>query len=74
MSLPAGSKHVRVLERAGFVRRTIVGRTHVCRLEAAPLKQVVEWAEAYRRFWEQRFQGLDDLPAGSGQGDDGTRP
>jgi DNA-binding transcriptional ArsR family regulator len=61
MSFPAVSKHVRVLERARLVRRRIVGRTHICRLDAAPLKDIAEWTEGYRQFWEERFRTLDDL-------------
>jgi len=61
MSFPAASKHVRVLERARLVRRRISGRTHVCRLDASPLKQVAEWTEGYRQSWEKRFEALDDL-------------
>lgn len=63
MSFPAASKHVRVLERARLVRRRVVGRTHICRLHAAPLKQAAEWTEGFRRFWEARFDALDDLLA-----------
>ena len=61
MSFPAASKHVRVLERAHLVRRRITGRQHMCRLDPAPLKQVAEWAEAYRAHWEGNFQRLDAL-------------
>jgi DNA-binding transcriptional ArsR family regulator len=61
MSFPAASKHVRVLERAKLVRRRISGRMHLCRLEAAPLKEVAEWTEGYRERWEKSFQALDDL-------------
>lgn len=61
MSFPAASKHVRVLERARLVRRRILGRSHLCRLNAAPLKQVAEWTEGYRQAWEQSFQRLDAL-------------
>ena len=61
MSFPAASKHVRVLERAKLVRRRLVGRTHLCRVEAEPLAQVTEWLENYRRNWESNFQRLDDL-------------
>jgi DNA-binding transcriptional ArsR family regulator len=64
MSFPAASKHVRVLERARLVRRRIVGRTHLCRLDAAPLRRVAAWMEGYRRFWEGRFQALDSLLEG----------
>jgi DNA-binding transcriptional ArsR family regulator len=61
MSFPAASKHVRVLERARLVRRRVDGRSHYCRLDATPLKQVAEWTEGYREFWEGRFQRLDAL-------------
>ena len=61
MSFPAASKHVRVLERARLVRRRVVGRTHLCRIEAKPLKAANEWLENYRRNWEASFQRLDAL-------------
>lgn len=61
MSFPAASKHVRVLERARLVRRRVVGRVHLCRIEAKPLGEVNEWLEGYRRFWEGNFERLDDL-------------
>jgi DNA-binding transcriptional ArsR family regulator len=61
MSFPAASKHVRVLERARLVRRRIVGRTHLCRLEAKPLAQADAWLEGYRQIWEGNFQRLDAL-------------
>lgn len=61
MSFPAASKHVRVLEDAKLVRRRVVGRTHLCRLHAGPLKNVADWTEGYRRFWEERFVALDAL-------------
>ena len=61
MSFPAASKHVRVLERARLVRRRVIGRMHLCRLDPAPLKQVAEWTEGYRDFWEGNFQRLDAL-------------
>lgn len=61
MSFPAASKHVRVLERAKLVRRRIAGRSHWCRLNASPLKQVAEWTEGFRQIWEGHFQRLDDL-------------
>ena len=60
MSLPAVSKHLRVLERAGLVRRARCGRVHTLKLEAKPLQQVQAWVEAYRRFWEASFDRLDD--------------
>ena len=59
MSFPAASKHVRVLERARLVRRRVVGRTHVCRINPAPLKDVAAWAEGFRRFWDAKFDALD---------------
>src|ERR1700687_2967464 len=61
MSFPAASKHVRVLERARLVRRRVVGRTHLCTLEAKPLGQANDFLEKYRRFWEESFERLDDL-------------
>ncbi len=61
MSFPAASKHVRVLERAKLVRRRKSGREHVCRLAAAPLKDIAEWTEQFRKHWEERFQALDEL-------------
>ena len=61
MSFPAASKHVRVLERARLVRRRVVGRTHLCRIEAKPLGDASGWLEDYRRFWEGSFQRLDAL-------------
>jgi len=60
MSLPAVSKHLRVLERAGLVTRGRDAQRRPCRLEAAPLKEVVDWAEHYRHLWEARFDRLDD--------------
>jgi DNA-binding transcriptional ArsR family regulator len=61
MSFPAASKHVRVLERARLLRRRVVGRTHLCRIEPKPLAEADEWLEGYRRIWEERFQRLDGL-------------
>ena len=61
MSFPAASKHVRVLERAKLVRRRVVGRAHLCRIEAQPLAQANGWLEGYRQIWEARFQRLDAL-------------
>jgi DNA-binding transcriptional ArsR family regulator len=59
MSGPAISKHLRVLERAGLITRGREAQWRPCRLEAAPLKEVAEWAENYRRFWDASFQRLD---------------
>jgi len=61
MSFPAASKHVRVLERARLVHRRVVGRTHVCRIEAKPLAEANGWLERYREIWEGNFQRLDAL-------------
>lgn len=61
MSFPAASKHVRVLERARLVRRRVVGRSHLCRVEGEPLRQASDWLEEYRRVWEANFQRLDAL-------------
>ena len=58
MSLPAVSKHLRVLESAGLVARSKDGRVHRCRLEAAPLKSAADWIEHYRRFWEAQLDSL----------------
>ena len=59
MSQPAISKHLKVLERAGLIVRGRKAQSRPCRLRAGPLKEVVEWAERYRRYWEQSFEGLD---------------
>ncbi len=61
MSLPAVSKHLRVLESAGLIGRRVEGRTHHCRLEAAPMKQAADWMEVYRRFWEERLDALGEF-------------
>ena len=60
VSRPAISKHLRVLEKAGLVRRTKEGRVSRCRLDAKPLAAASDWLEHYRRLWEQRFDRLDD--------------
>jgi len=59
ISLNSISKHIRTLERAGLLRRSIVGRDHVLSLNAAPLAQAQAWIEKYRRFWEGRLAALD---------------
>jgi len=64
MSLPAVSKHLKVLERAGLLRRDVQGRVHECRLDAAQMKRAAEWVSQYRRFWEQQFASLDRFLAG----------
>src|SRR5438105_2310537 len=60
MSLPAISKHLKVLERAGLVSRGRDAQRRPVRLEAVPLKEVARWIEKYRRFWEESFDRLDD--------------
>ena len=60
MSGPAVSKHLRVLERAGLITRGRDAQWRPCRLEAAPLKEVAEWAAEYRRFWDASYERLDD--------------
>ena len=59
MSMPAVSKHLRVLERAGLIARGREAQWRPCRIEAAPLKQVADWTERYRHIWEARFDRLD---------------
>ena len=59
MSLPAVSKHLRVLERAGLISRGREAQWRPCRLQAAPLRDVAEWAERYREIWEGRLDRLD---------------
>ena len=59
MSLPAVSKHLKVLERAGLVARGRERQRRPARLEAAPLKEVALWTERYRRFWEESYDRLD---------------
>ena len=59
MSMPAVSKHLRVLERAGLIARGREAQWRPCRIEAGPLKQVAEWAERYRHVWEARLDRLD---------------
>ena len=60
MSLPAVSRHLKVLEHAGLVARGRDAQWRPCRLDAAPLKDVADWAARYRRFWEQSLDRLDD--------------
>jgi DNA-binding transcriptional ArsR family regulator len=60
MSLPAVSKHLKVLERAGLVARGREAQWRPCRLDAKPLKEVANWTEQYRRFWSESFDRLDN--------------
>jgi DNA-binding transcriptional ArsR family regulator len=59
MSLAAASKHIKVLEQAGLVRRTVQGRTHLCRLEAQPMHAGAEWLRHYEQFWSNRLDALE---------------
>jgi DNA-binding transcriptional ArsR family regulator len=60
MSMPAISKHLKVLERAGLVARGREAQWRPCRLEAGPMKDATAWLEHYRQFWEQSFDRLED--------------
>ncbi|MDA0734872.1 MAG: metalloregulator ArsR/SmtB family transcription factor [Chloroflexi bacterium] len=60
VSLPAISKQLRVLERAGLLTQEKQGRVRRCHLEAEPLREAVEWLERYRRYWEQQLDSLTD--------------
>ena len=60
MSLPAVSKHLKVLERAGLITRTRDAQMRPCRIEARALKEADDWLEEYRRLWEERLDRLDD--------------
>jgi DNA-binding transcriptional ArsR family regulator len=61
MSLAAASKHIKVLESAGLIRRQVQGRTHMCRLESAPLASASDWLSYYEQFWTSRLDTLDQL-------------
>ena len=69
MSLAAASKHVKTLEGAGLIRREVRGRTHICRLEPAPLAAADQWLRQYERFWSVRLDRLEALLQ-----EDATRP
>jgi DNA-binding transcriptional ArsR family regulator len=60
MSLPAVSKHLKVLERAGLIARSREAQSRPCQLEAQPLKDAADWIEHYRRFWTESFDRLDE--------------
>jgi DNA-binding transcriptional ArsR family regulator len=60
MSMPAVSKHLQVLERAGLIARGREAQWRPCRLEAAPLKEVAEWVAHYQKYWMESFDRLDD--------------
>jgi DNA-binding transcriptional ArsR family regulator len=60
MSLPAVTKHLKVLQRAGLIRQSREAQWRPCRLEAKPMREAAEWMEPYRRHWEQRIDRLDE--------------
>lgn len=61
ISLAAASKHIKVLEHSGLIRREVRGRTHLCRLDAAPMAGAHEWLSFYERFWTDRLDRLAQL-------------
>lgn len=61
ISLAGASKHIKVLENAGLIRREIRGRTHVCRLDPGPLASAHEWLSYYERFWTHRLDVLEQI-------------
>lgn len=61
MSLVAASKHIRVLERAGLVHRTVMGRRHMVRLDPGPLAGADEWLRFYERYWSEQLDALDQV-------------
>src|SRR6266545_5569417 len=77
MTLPAVSKHLKVLERAGLVARGRERQWRPARLQAEPLKEVADWAERYRRFWEESYDRLDEylekIQAGGKEDGDGRK-
>jgi DNA-binding transcriptional ArsR family regulator len=77
MSLPAVSKHLKVLERAGLVAKGREAQWRPCKLEAAPLRDIADWLERYRRFWEESFDRLesylDELQKKDPKGSDGNK-
>ena len=61
MSLAAASKHIRALERAGLVKRTVRGRIHYCRIDPRPLERADDWLKGYERLWDTRIERLTEL-------------
>lgn len=74
MSLAAASKHIRTLERAGLLRRTVQGRTHRCALQAAPLAEAEAWLRGYAKFWTARLDNLEALLRDGGPDGSGNPP
>ena len=73
MSFAGASKHVKVLEEAGLIRREVRGRTHICRLEAGPMASATEWLRHYERFWTSRLDVLEQLLRADDRRKAGTR-
>ena len=67
ISLPAVSKHLRVLEKAGLISRRRAGRAQICRLEARPMKRASEWLERHRAFWDAKLDALEEHFRDEGQ-------
>lgn len=65
ISKPAVTKHLKVLENAGLLRRQITGRIHRCRLVPQPLSEVAEWITIYQNFWNKKFDALDVYLSGT---------
>jgi len=61
ISLAAASKHIKVLESAGLLRREVRGRTHVCRLDVGPMHAGLEWMRYYEKFWNAQLDTLEDI-------------
>jgi DNA-binding transcriptional ArsR family regulator len=74
ISLAAASKHIKVLEGAGLVRRTVYGRLHVCEIDAAPLHAGMEWIRRYEKFWTDRLDALEQLLSADAASRSATRP
>ena len=73
MSLPAVSRHIRVLESAGLIARSVDGRVHQCSLAAAPMKTAEAWLDRYRRFWEGSLDALARLVEAQGEQHDADK-
>ncbi|MGO4449190.1 metalloregulator ArsR/SmtB family transcription factor [Phyllobacterium sp. TAF24] len=74
MSMPAVSKHLKVLEKAGLIARGREAQWRPCRLEAGPLREVSDWLEHYRRFWDQSLDRLEDYLQTLQKGDPNGTP
>ncbi len=70
LSLPGVSKHLKVLQRAGLITQGRKAQWRPCRLEPTRLKDVADWTQGYRRFWDESFDRLDEYLAGSRQGEE----